>query len=286
MSYTLKSVYNSRHIFIQSMKRYTCTHRSSVPHLLSYSVYMSVGYRWREHHLSSSSVYMSVLLQVKYTQLSLPCVQVCGHGVTGEMCSLVFIPCACVCVVTGEMYTPVFIPYIHVCVVTGEMCHTCLHALGAPSGQSGHAAPMGVHLHASPWPGVHRVTAQHTSRTDGIIQGLQLWHTVCGGGPWLWPGDKRWQVSLQRGHRVDVQHTQRVSGRCRNSSQAQKLASSNWFRSLKTMHANERREVTTPHCLQLFLRATFRADFTEFLHIWQISPTSWPSAHATHSGRK
>ena len=115
---------------------------------------------------------MSVLLQVKCTHLS-------------------SYPCVHICVVTGEVYTPVFIPCVYACVVPGEMCHTCLHTLGAPSGQSGHAALMGVHLHTGPWPGIHCVTAQHTACTDGIIQGLQLRHTVCGGGSWLWPGDER-----------------------------------------------------------------------------------------------
>ena len=147
----------------------------------------------------------SVLLQVK-------CAHVSSHVcvVTGKIYTPVFLPCVHVCV-TGEMYTPVFIPCVHVCVVTGEMCHTCLHTLSAPSGQSGHAAPMGVHLHTIPWPGVHCVTAQHTACADGIVQGLRQQHTVCGVGPWLRPGDESWQVSLQRGHRVDVQHTQRVS---------------------------------------------------------------------------
>ena len=125
-------------------------------------------------HLSSYPIYIyiCVLLQVKCTHLS-------------------SYPCVHICVVTGEVYTPVFIPCVYACVVTGEMCHTCLHTLGAPSGQSGHAALMGVHLHTGPWPGIHRVTAQHTACTDGIIQGLQLRHTVCGGGSWLWPGDER-----------------------------------------------------------------------------------------------
>ena len=163
------------YLFIQSIMRYARTHRSSVPHLLSYSVYMSV----------------LVTSEVCYT---------CFHNL-----------CKWLCWLHVKRTSPVFIPCVHVCVVTGEMCHTCLHTLSAPSGQSGHAAPMGVHLHTVPWPGVHCVTAQHTACADGIVQGLRQQHTVCGVGPWLRPGDESWQVSLQRGHRVDVQHTQRVS---------------------------------------------------------------------------
>ena len=46
------------------------------------------------------------------------------------------------------------------------------------------------------------------------------------------------------------------------------------FRSRKATHTDKRREVTTTHCFPLFIHATIRADFTEFLRSLQISPTS------------
>ena len=62
-------------------------------------------------------------------------------------------------------------------------------------------------------------------------------------------------------------------------SQAHNVDSSNWF---SRLWKNEGREVTTTHFLLLFSCVTLRANFAEFLHILQISATSWASAYATN----